>query len=93
MLEELVATDGLVIEAADAVTRTAYRGRSGKPVPALRQSCHLTLAAPRVNHHQKSGKDAEEWLPRNPCWFAVRIMEVRRVYGLTIDLCEAEHRD
>ena len=28
----------------------------------------LTLAAPRVNRHHKSGKDAGEWLPdRNRC--------------------------
>ena len=47
---------------------------------------NLTLAAPRVNRHQKSGKDAAEWLPeRNRCWFADRVVEVRRAYDLTID--------
>ena len=47
---------------------------------------NLTLAAPHVNRHQKSGKDAAEWLPeRNRCWFAARVVEVRRAYDLTID--------
>ena len=51
---------------------------------------NLTLAAPHVNRHQKSGKDAAEWLPeRNRCWFAARVVEVRRAYDLTIDRREA----
>ena len=52
---------------------------------------NLTLAAPEVNRGQKSGKDAAEWLPQeNACWFAGRIVEVRRKYNLTIDRSEAE---
>jgi hypothetical protein len=52
---------------------------------------NLTLAAPHVNRHQKSGKDAAEWLPEhNRCWFAARVVEVRRAYELTIDRREAE---
>ena len=51
---------------------------------------NLTLASPRVNRHEKSGRDAAEWLPaRNRCWFAARVVEVRRAYGLTIDRREA----
>ena len=51
---------------------------------------NLTLASPSVNRHQKSGNDAGEWLPdRNQCWFAARIVEVRKAYGLTIDRREA----
>ena len=51
---------------------------------------NLTLASPRVNRHRKSAKDAAEWLPeRNRCWFAARVVEVRRAYGLTIDRREA----
>ena len=51
---------------------------------------NLTLASPRVNRHEKSGKDAAEWVPaRNRCWFAARVVEVRRAYGLTIDRREA----
>ena len=39
---------------------------------------NLTLASPEVNRHEKSGKDAAEWLPeRNQCWFAHRVLEVR----------------
>ena len=51
---------------------------------------NLTLASPRVNRHRKSGKDAAEWLPaRNRCWYAARVVEVRRAYDLTIDPREA----
>ena len=51
---------------------------------------NLTLASPRVNRHEKSGKDAAEWVPdRNRCWFAARVLEVRRAYDLTIDRREA----
>ena len=51
---------------------------------------NLTLASPQVNRRQKSGKDAAEWLPaRNRCWFAERVLEVKRAYGLTVDRREA----
>ena len=51
---------------------------------------NLTLASPTVNRHQKSGKDAAQWLPaRNRCWFAARVVEIRRAYDLTIDPREA----
>ena len=51
---------------------------------------NLTLASPRVNRHHKSGKDAGEWLPaRNQCWFAGRVLDVKRAYGLTVDRREA----
>ena len=52
---------------------------------------NLTLASPRVNRHDKSGKDAAEWIPaRNRCWFAARVVDVRRAYGLTIDRREVQ---
>ena len=55
---------------------------------------NLTLASPRVNRHDKSGKDAAEWVPaRNRCWFAARVVEVRQAYGLTIDRREAAALD
>ena len=51
---------------------------------------NLTLASPAVNRRQKSGKDAAQWLPaKNRCWFAHRVLEVRRAYGLSIDRREA----
>jgi len=47
---------------------------------------NLTLASPLVNRYHKGAKDAAEWLPvRNRCWFAARVVDVRRAYGLTID--------
>lgn len=51
---------------------------------------NLTLASPRVNQREKGGKDAGEWLPRlNACWFAARVVEVKRKYRLTVDRREA----
>lgn len=51
---------------------------------------NLALASPMVNRQQKIGKDAGEWVPeRNQCWFAHRIIEIRRSYNLTIDRREA----
>lgn len=52
---------------------------------------NLTLASPSVNRVDKGAKDAAEWLPeRNRCWFANRVLEVRKAYGLTIDRSEAD---
>ncbi|MDE2807442.1 MAG: excalibur calcium-binding domain-containing protein [Gemmatimonadota bacterium] len=51
---------------------------------------NLTLAGPRVNRYQKRAYDAADWLPpENKCWFAARVVEVRRKYELTIDRREA----
>ena len=39
---------------------------------------------------QKNGKDAGEWMLRmNRCWFAGRVVAVKRKYGLTVDAREA----
>ena len=55
---------------------------------------NLTLASPSVNRHQKSGKDAAEWLPDlNRCWFADRVIQVKREYDLTVDAREADALD
>ena len=55
---------------------------------------NLTLASPSVNRHQKSDKDAAEWLPDlNQCWYVDRIIQVRLEYGLTIDRMEADAID
>ena len=70
--------------AADDAQRRAF----------ARDLLNLTLAAPGVNRHQKSDRDAAEWLPqRNRCWFAARVVEVRRKYALTIDRREADALD
>ena len=54
---------------------------------------NLTLAAPGVNRCGASGKcdsDAGEWLPAmNRCWFAGRVVAVKRKYRLTVDRREA----
>ena len=62
--------------AADAETRRQFAS----------DLLNLTLASPEVNRSQKSGNDAAEWLPDlNRCWYANRIVEVRRQFDLTID--------
>ena len=59
-----------------------------------RDLLNLTLAAPEVNRCRRKAKcehDAAEWMPeKNQCWFAGRIVEVRRKYRLTIDRSEAD---
>lgn len=54
---------------------------------------NLTLAAPEVNRCNAGGKcgyDAAEWQPAmNRCWFAARIVAVKRKYALTVDIAEA----
>ncbi len=86
-IEHIVATSeahdsGLC--ARDRATRTRF----------ARDLRNLTLAAPELNRYQKIAKDAAEWLPAlNQCWFAGRIVEVRRAYGLTIDRREADALD
>ena len=51
---------------------------------------NLTLAAKGLNR-AKGECDAASWLPpRNRCWFARRVLEVRRKYKLTIDRAEAD---
>ena len=58
-----------------------------------RDRLNLTLAAPEVNRCGPKGKchhDAAAWLPpMNQCWFAARIVDVRRKYRPTIDRREA----
>ena len=52
---------------------------------------NLTLAEPSLNRHDKRDHDAVGWLPpMNRCWFANRVVEVRRKYDLTIDRHEAD---
>ena len=54
---------------------------------------NLTLAAPEVNRCTGRGKcafDAAEWLPpMNKCWFAARVVAVKRKYDLGVDRREA----
>ena len=51
---------------------------------------NLTVAMPRENRNVKSDKDAAGYLPpRNRCWFAGRVLEVKARWGLTVDAVEA----
>ena len=54
---------------------------------------NLTLAAPEVNRCTTGAKcafDAADWLPpRNRCWFAARVVAVKRKYALSVDRREA----
>jgi hypothetical protein len=66
--------------AADGATRRAFAS----------DMLNLTLADPVLNRDQKIAKDVAEWMPaRNRCWYAARVVEVKRKYGLTMDLREA----
>ena len=55
---------------------------------------NLTLADPDLNRDEKGAKDAKDWTPEeNKCWFAWRVIDVRRAYNLTIDRREADALD
>ena len=55
-----------------------------------RDVLNLTLANPVVNR-QKAAKDLAEWLPDvNQCWFEMKVVDVKRKYGLSMDLAEAQ---
>ena len=64
--------------------------------PSLRHALandldNQTVADRTVNRSQKSDKDAAEWNPlRNGGWFAERVIRIKRRYGLSVDLAEAE---
>ena len=47
---------------------------------------NLTLADPVVNRNKKKGHDAGEWMPQNNrCWYANKIIEIKRAYGLGVN--------
>ena len=82
-IEHIVAAS----EAHDSGLCAADRATKRRFAQDLR---NLTLASPEVNRRQKSGKDAGEWVPdRNRCWFAGRVLAVKRAYRLTVDRREA----
>ena len=65
---------------ADAKTRLAFGS----------DLLNLTLAAKGVNQ-AKAECNAATWIPpENHCWFARRVLEVRRKYELTINRAEAD---
>ena len=79
-------------------SRTLQQSRLCAAGPAVRRQfasdpLNLTLAAPEVNRCSGAGKcarDGGEWLPpMNKCWFAARVVAVKRKYALTIDRREA----
>ena len=85
-IEHIVATSEAHdsgLSARDAATKRRF----------ARDLLNLTLAAPEVNRCGRSGKcgfDAGEWLPpRNRCWFAARVVAVKRKYALAVDAREA----
>ena len=50
---------------------------------------NLTLAEPTINRREKKGHDAGEWMPENnKCWYANKIIEVKKFYNLSVDLKE-----
>ena len=81
-IEHMVATSeahdsGLC--AADAAKRSRFAS----------DLLNLTLASPQLNRFEKSAKDAAEWQPeKNKCWFAGRVVAVRKKYVLTVDSAE-----
>ena len=84
-IEHIVATS----EAHDSGFCAADRATRKRFATDLR---NLTLASAQVNRFEKSGKDAADWIPdQNRCWFAGRVLEVKRAYGLTVDPRKLQH--
>ena len=55
---------------------------------------NLTIADPTVNRSQKSDRDAAEWMPtRHGAWFAERVIQIKRKYGLSVDPAERDALD
>ena len=85
-VEHVVAVSEAHDSGLCAVDRATRRRFASDPL-------NLTLAAPAVNRCGASGKcalDAAEWLPpMNRCWFAGRVVSVKRKYRLTVDRREA----
>lgn len=52
---------------------------------------NLTLASPAVNRNRKGHRDPAEWMPEhNRCWYAVRWVEVKRKWQLSVDTAERD---
>lgn len=70
--------------------RSGMCSRSGgEKVQFATDLLNLTLATPRLNREQKVAKDADEWLPpENKCWYAGRVVAVKKKYRLTVDRAE-----
>ena len=66
---------------------------ASKRIQFATDQLNLTLAAPAVNRcgaNGKCGLDAADWLPpRNQCWFAKRVVDIKTKYGLSVDRDEA----
>ena len=75
-IEHIVATS----EAHDSGLCAADAAVRKKFASDLR---NLTLASPQVNRHEKRGHDAAGW-------FAARVIEVKRAYGLSVDRAERD---
>ena len=85
-IEHIVAVSEAHDSGLCAADRTTRQRFASDPL-------NLTLAAPDVNRCGPAGKchfDAAEWLPpMNRCWFAGRVVAVKRKYRLTVDRREA----
>lgn len=83
-IEHIVAT-------AEAHASGMYAKTEEERGEYARDLDNLTLAAPRLNRHQKSDKDPAEWMPdNNRCWYVGKWVEIKKKYNLTMDQAEAD---
>lgn len=81
------------IEHIVAVSEAHSSGMCGRSQEAKKDFAadylNLTLATPSLNRHQKIAYDFAEWQPpQNGCWYAWRIIEVKKKYDLSVDQAE-----
>jgi hypothetical protein len=83
-----------IVAASEGHDSGLCRASANKRIEFATDLLNLTLAAPEVNRCNTGGKcgfDAAEWMPeKNKCWFAGRVLAVKRKYKLSVDQAEAD---
>ena len=90
-----IESDGTAATDIDHIVALAEAHDSGISAARRREFggdiLNLTIAVPTVNRNRKSDNDAAEWGPdRNEGWYAARVIEVKRKYGLSMDTAERD---
>ncbi len=82
-----------IVAASEGHDSGLCEATASKRIQFATDQLNLTLAAPKVNRCGVGGKcglDPAEWLPqKNKCWFANRVVEIKKKYDLSVDQAEA----
>ncbi len=82
-----------IVAASEGHDSGLCRATASKRIQFATDQLNLTLAAPEINRCGEGGKcgfDPAEWMPeKNKCWYANRVVEIKKKYGLSVDQAEA----